>query len=433
MEPLDLVVLIVGALVLGLGLVSEWLERSPAPASLLSLIAGVALGPAVLGVFDPAMLGDRATVLERMTRLALGVGLVAVALRIPREFPRRHWRTLLVLTGLGMPLMWVVSTGLVYLILPVPLWMAAVIGAIVTPTDPIAASPIVTGPTARENLPGRVRHAISFDSGANDGLGYLFVFLPALLLTRPTDEAWRHWLVHTLLWEVIVATAAGLVLGYTAARLLRWAEARGSIESDWRLVYTVAMALTALGIGRWMGADELLVVFAAGIAFVQVVSGEDRRVEEHGEEAVNRFFAVGTFALLGTALPWDGWAELGWSGAALAAAVLVLRRPVPLLLLRPLLPDLRSLPDALYVGWFGPIAVAAVYYAALMEELLGAPVVWHAASLVIAASVVAHGVSATALTRLYGTHTGERAAIRARREAQEKEDDDPECESPEEE
>jgi sodium/hydrogen antiporter len=38
-------------------------------------------------------------------RLALAVGLVGVALRIPREYPRRNWRAVLLLVGLSMLLM----------------------------------------------------------------------------------------------------------------------------------------------------------------------------------------------------------------------------------------------------------------------------------------------------------------------------------------
>ena len=85
-----------------------------------------------------------------------------------------------------------------------------------------------------------------------------------------------------------------------------------------------------------------------------------------------------------------------------ALAVLLLRRPPVLLLLRPLLPSVRSLADALFLGWFGPIAVAAIYYASLIEHKLGNPLIWHVVSLVVCASVVVHGVTATSLTRLYG-------------------------------
>ena len=256
----------------------------------------------------------------------------------------------------------------------------------------------MTGPVAEKNLPERLRHAISFESGANDGLSYLFVFLPFLLLTRPTGEALSHWLLHTLVLDIGLATA----LGYVAARLLQAAERREFIMEDWRLVYTAAMALVAVGAGRLVRSDEVLLAFAAGAMFTQMISSEDRKEEERGQEAVNRFFSIPIFTLLGTALPWQGWLDLGWRGPLLAAVLLVLRRPPVLLVFRPLLPSVRGRADALYLGWFGPVAVAAIYYGSLMEHRLGEALVWHVVSLVICASVLAHGVTAAPLTRLYG-------------------------------
>lgn len=402
MNDFNTIVAVLGAATLGLGLGSRWLSRSPFPPTLLALVIGVLVGPEVLNLVDPEAMGDRATLMERAARLTLGIGLVGVALRIPREYPRRSWRQMLLLIGLGMMLMWAVSTALVLLILGLPLWMAALIGAIITPTDPVAASPIVTGQEAEENIPEPIRHAISLESGANDGLAYLFVFLPFLILTRPTGEALTHWLTDTLLWEVGVATLFGLAIGYGAARLLQSAERREAIKSEWRLVFTVALALFAVGVGRLIKSDELLLVFAAGAMFTQVISQDDRRNEEHGQEAVNRFFAIPIFILLGTVLPWKGWLDLGWNGLLLLAAVLLLRRPPVLLLLRPLLRDIRTTSEALFVGWFGPIAVAAIYYASVMEHRTGEPVIWHAVSLVICGSVVAHGLTGAPLTRALG-------------------------------
>ncbi len=406
MEHFNTIVTALGAVILVLGLGSKWLQKSPFPPTVLALVIGVLLGPHGTGVVDLSALGDRARILEGAARLTLGIGLVGVALRIPRAYPRRHWREMAALIGLAMVLMWCASTLLVYLTLRPPFWLAALIGAIITATDPVAATPIVTGPVAEENLPERLRHAISFESGANDGLSYLFVFLPFLLLTRPPGEALVHWLTNTLLFEIGLATLFGLAIGFGAGKLLRAAEGRDLIAEPWRLVYTAALALFAVGAGRLIGSDEVLVVFAAGSAFVQVVSAEDRANEEQGQEAVNRFFAIPIFAVLGIAIPWHGWAALGWGGAALSVGVLLLRRPPVLLLLRPLLPSVRGRADALFLGWFGPIAVAAIYYAALMEHKLGEPLIWDVVSLVVCASVVAHGVSATPLTRLYGRHTG---------------------------
>jgi sodium/hydrogen antiporter len=405
---------LLGSLILLIGLVSKRASESPVPPTLLALLIGVCIGPEALNAINLESLGDRTHLLELAARLALGIGLVGVALRIPSVYPRKEWRSILPLIGLGMPMMWAISTALVYLILGLPFWIAAVIGAILTPTDPVASTPIVTGALAEKNVPGRVRHLISFDSGANDGLAYLFVFLPMLMLTKPAGEALTHWFLKSLLWEVGLATLLGLALGYFSGKLLQISERAGAIERDWRLVYTVALALLAIGAGKLVHSDEILVVFAAAAAFDQLVSAEDRQNEEVGQEAVNRFFAIPFFVVLGTAIPWAGWRALGWEGVVLALAVLLLRRPVTLLLLRPWVPGLHGAADALFVGWFGPIAVAAVYYAAIMERHLGDPVIWHVASLVACASVLAHGVSGAPSTRWYGKYGGEKASAAER-------------------
>jgi sodium/hydrogen antiporter len=402
MTTADVIVLLLGLLVLGLGLPSRLLARSPLPPELCALIVGVAIGPIGLGFVNIEAMGERHAIVETLARLALGIGLVGVALRVPRQYPRQEWRELAVLVGIGMPLMWFSSTALVWLIVGVPFWVAALIGAMITPTDPIGASPVVTGELAERHLPGRVRHLISFESGVNDGVSYLIVFLPLLLLTRPQHEAISHWLLHTLLWEVGAATVLGMFLGWLAARLLHAAARAELIDGDWRLVYTVALALLAVGTGRGIGSDELLVAFAAGATFVQLVAEHEREEEEHGQEAVNRFFAVPLFAVIGTLIPWDGWLDLGWSAPLLLLAVLLLRRPPTLIALRPLLPNLNAWRDILFVGWFGPIAIAALYYAAVAEAYFDEAVVWHVVTLMIVGSCVIHGATAAAGTRLYG-------------------------------
>jgi NhaP-type Na+/H+ or K+/H+ antiporter len=395
----NVVVTALGALVLVLGLVSKRLKHSPIPPTLAALLVGVALGPAALGWIDLSAMGNQELILEKAARLTLGIGLISVALRIPTDYTRRHWREMLVLVGAGMVLMWAVSAALVWSVLGLPLGLAALIGAVVTPTDPIAATPIVTGDLAKRHLPDRLRNAISFESGVNDGLAYLFVFLPFLLIMHPPGEAWTRWLFETLLWQVGAATAAGLTLGWAAGRTLQAAEKGDLIGENWRLVYTAALALVAIGAGRLIHSDEVLMVFAAGLMFRRCVDADDRQEEEHGQEAVNRFFSIPIFALVGLAIPWHGWADLGWRGVLLAALILLLRRPPVLLLLARWLPSIQSRRETLFVGWFGPVAVAAVYYATLMTHRLGEPVVWHVVSLVICASVVAHGVTSAALTR----------------------------------
>jgi NhaP-type Na+/H+ or K+/H+ antiporter len=140
----------------------------------------------------------------------------------------------------------------------------------------------------------------------------------------------------------------------------------------------------------------------AGLAFDAAVSESDRAEEERVQEAVNRFFILPVFVLLGLTIPWEGWMELGWAGLFLALAVLLLRRLPAVLALKPLLGRVRGTRDALFLGWFGPIGVAALYYANLSVGEAGIEEAWVVGSLIICASILVHGLSATPLTRLYG-------------------------------
>ena len=393
----------VGGLVLVLGLLSGLIRRSILSEPLVALLVGVLIGPAALGLLDPASWGSQEeTILEQAARLTLAISLMGVALRLPKGEPFRGWRSLAVLLGLVMPLMWLASGLLVYLILGLPLLVALLVGAVVTPTDPVVSSTIVTGELAEKNLPDRVRYTLSAESGANDGLAYPFVFLPILLLSRPPEEALSHWFTHTLLWEVGVAVVFGVLVGYGAGRLLEWAHGKGVVEQTSFLAYTLALSLAVLGFAKLLGSDGILAVFVAGLAFNAAVSESDRAEEERVQEAVNRFFILPVFVLLGLTIPWQGWLKLGWAGLLLALAVLLLRRLPAVLALKPVLRRVRGTRDALFLGWFGPIGVAALYYANLSVSEAGVEEAWVVGSLVICASIFVHGLSATPLTRLYG-------------------------------
>jgi NhaP-type Na+/H+ or K+/H+ antiporter len=393
----------VGALVLALGLLSKPVRRSFLSEPLLALLLGVLLGPVALGLLEPTGWGSRETLLEEASRLTLAISLMGVALRLPKREPLRHWRALAVLLGLVMPLMWLTSGLLVYLILGLPFLVALLVGAVVTPTDPVVSSTIVTGDLATKTLPDRVRHTLSAESGFNDGLAYPFVLLPILLLSHPPGEALSRWLTHTLLWEVGVAVVFGALVGYGAGRLLEWAHGKGTMEQTSFLAYTLALSLAVLGAAKLLGSDGILAVFVAGLAFDAAVTEGDRAEEERVQEAVNRFFILPIFVLLGLTIPWEGWIELGWSGLLLALAVLLLRRLPAMLALKPLLGRVRGIRDALFLGWFGPIGVAALYYANLSVGEAGVEEAWVVGSLIICASILIHGLSATPLTRLYGT------------------------------
>jgi sodium/hydrogen antiporter len=399
----------VGGLLLLLGMLGGLLkERTPVSEPLIALIAGVLIGPGALGLLDLADLGNQTLILEEAALLTLGVALVGVALRLPIGYSSSNWRLLFVLLGIVMPLMWIVGGLLAYLILGVPFWVAVLIGAIVTPTDPVVASSIVAGGVAERNLPARLRHAISSESGFNDGLALPFVVLPVLVLTEPPGEVLGHWLTHTILLEIVGGAALASLMGYLAGKTLRWAERKETMERTSLLTISLALSLSVLGVTELLHLNGVLAAFVAGIVFNFAGSSDAKESQEEIQEAISRFFDLPIFVLLGMALPWQGWLDLGWRGPLLVVAVLVLRRLPTVLALRPLLGPLRGRArDVLFLGWFGPIGAAALYYATFSLRETGIEEAWVVGSLIICASVVIHGVSATPLTKLYGRLPGD--------------------------
>lgn len=142
-------------------------------------------------------------------------------------------------------------------------------------------------------------------------------------------------------------------------------------------------------------------MFLAGLVFNVCANRNEEHEERHVQEAVAKLFTLPMFVILGAALPFAAWERLGWPLLAMVVLVLLLRRP---LVVAATFPGLRGLlhgHDIAYVGWFGPIGIAAIYYATFAGAQVHDPVVWHAASALIFASIVIHGATAAPFTRLY--------------------------------
>lgn len=402
MSELYIAFAVIGAAVLLLALVSRPIEETPLSPPLLLMLIGVAIGPEGFDLLDPSRWGDPFLIMEEAATVTLAISVMGIALRLPRGFVIREYRVLIALLGFAMPLMWLSTSLLTHLILGIPLLVALVIGAAVTPTDPVVASAIVTGRVARTNLPKRVRHGISAESGANDGLAYPYVILPIFLLTGTDDAVFGDWLLHIVLLEVGGGILIGFVLGLLAGYALHKAEEIIQLEKSSFLAYTLALTLLVLGVAYLLNVNELIAVFFAGLAFDQMVGARERAEEENVQETVNSFFTLPAFGLFGLMLPWDAWAALGWPGMALVVAVLALRRLPPVLLVYRFAPSLTAR-DAWFIGWFGPIGLTALLYAALvLERIADGELVWTVCSLLVFASVLVHGVTASLLAKLYG-------------------------------
>src|SRR5690606_20074888 len=153
------------------------------------------------------------------------------------------------------------------------------------------------------------------------------------------------------------------------------------------LSFSLAVTLLLLAGFDLMKMNGIIAVFVGGFAFAKEVTKKDDLKEEKIQEAMERMTTIPVYFILGLMLPWHEWLELGWKAAAIIIGILFLRRIPALIILMPVMPKLRNkIYSVLMMGWFGPIGVASLYYAILMEEQAHFKELWVIPSLVVAAS-----------------------------------------------
>lgn len=409
MHDLNVALAAIAALVLVFGLVSGFVRGHIRVLSepLAAMLLGIVIGPSCLDLLRLHDWGHPLRILEQVARVALAVSVMATALRLPDGYFKQQWRAMLTILGPGMVLTWLISGGISYLFFDISVLAALILGAVLTPTDPVVAGTVVAGEVAKCNIPARVRHFLSGETGANDGGAYPLVLFGILLLQRSPGEAFLHWVTVSLLWNVGGAILMGAVIGYAAARVECWSESRKFTEKTSITTVTLALSLFTLSVVKLLGSDGILGVFVAGVVFRDLADKRDQAAEESVQDAVNRLFGFPVFVLFGMALPWLDWAAYAWVAILFPIAILLLRRIPMILLLQRGIPPLETRADRLFAGWFGPIGVGAIYYATMAENQTHDELYWIVGSLVVLASVIAHGMTSTPFTDLYHRVTGE--------------------------
>jgi len=224
----------------------------------VAFAVGVALGPIGAKWIIPQDLAGKKSNLDSinldLTRLVLGVQLFITGVQLPQRYLKTEWKSLAILLGPNMIAMWLITSLIIWIMLPaVPVLFTLAIGACVTPTDPVLSSTIVKGDFAEKNISKDLRHVIEGESGANDGLGYLFLFLPLLLIEHTGTFAGHHqgirtalktFVLETILYQVLFSFIIGIILGWLSMRVVRFCHDKRWVDHQTFPVLSVAIAVS---------------------------------------------------------------------------------------------------------------------------------------------------------------------------------------------
>lgn len=357
---------------------------------MISLLAGVALSPHAANFIRPLdyALGSEenlAAITLAFSRLVLGVQLVLAGVQLPSRYLKKEWKPLALLVGPIMAAMWMATSLLVWALVPgIPLLHALAVGSCVTPTDPVLSAVIVKGKFADHNVPKDLQKIIIAESGANDGLGYPFLFFALYLIkyvgagaapdSGGARAAMGMWFGETWGYTILLSVAYGAAVGWLAKELLHWAEERKFVDRESFLVFAISLALFIVGTCGMIGSDDVLACFVAGNVFTWDDWFRLETLDDSLQPTIDMLLNVSIFMWYGAVCPWDLFLhnEVVSIGRLIALGVLVLlfRRLPWVFLIHKFIPQIEEVRQAVFVGFFGPVGVSAIFYLYVTLEFL---------------------------------------------------------------
>ena len=408
MEEFRTAMIVLGALLVLGALVSGLTRRSFLSLTALYVLAGFALGQGGLEVLDfTAPEGF----VEDLAIVALVVILFRDGLEVEGEMLQREWRLPLRKLVLAMPITAVIIAAAGHWIAGLTWLEAALLGSLLSPTDPVLSSSVVTNP----RVPRLIRHSLNLESGLNDGLALppVLAFSAALAVGESDFVWWRF-----ILEDLTIGFAAGLALGWAASRLLpRSGPYQEAIPEHQKVLYAIGVAVLTYG---------LLAVAEHGNPFIAVyvcamVLGirrpDVRRHVERGASEIVEIVKLGVFVVFGAILTLDGLFQDGWAAVAVVIVTLLVARPVAVWLA---LLGVHSVDreGKAFMAWFGPKGVATMTYSLLIlgQGVPAAAEITNLAALCVVTSIIAHGLTDTPGANWMARHTERAEAERRARE-----------------
>ncbi len=428
--------LVIGALLTTAALSGTLLKRLPLSITMFYMAAGYGLGPGGLDMIaiDPM---QHTVLLERLAEVAVLISLFAVGLKLGLPLSNSAWRLPLRL-AVGSMMLTIFMIAMIGMALGLSLGAAILLGAILAPTDPVLASDVQV---VEANDRDRLRFSLSGEGALNDGAAFPFVMLGLGLLGLHDLGAWGwRWFAVDVLWSIAGGLLIGGALGAIIGRLVVYL--RSHHKESIGLDEFLALGLIGLTYGLAVACHTygFLAVFAAGLALQRVgkatkkvpevavgtagfLSKEDeQKLATHTDyasaylmhevqgfnERLERIAEVALVLVIGAML---SYTHISVVGVGVLLLLLLVVRPVAVwlgLLGAPVSRDQRIL-----ISWFGIRGIGSIYYVMyainhglprqLAEDMMAYTLI------IVATSIVLHGISVTPLMDRYAQRKARRA------------------------
>jgi sodium/hydrogen antiporter len=400
MDTYILSLFVIGLLLLGVTLGSGWIKHLPFSYALIYLIVGISLGSYGFSLVN---IRPETQFLEKLTELVVIVSVFGCGLKMNRPLKLWGWQSTIRLIGLLMPISIFALAAIAHYLLGMGWGAAILLGAILSPTDPVLASEVqLSHVEDRDEL----RFALTSEGGLNDALAFPFVYLGIYAFNDPNWDNWfKKWVGIDLVWAI----AAGIVMGIIVARIIVWIDhtlqKRRPADDLMEDFVALSIILLTYSLTELVNGYGFLAVFVAGVVIQNSYKHdqEERLAQIEFTEKIEKLHEVAAIVILGTVLLIEPMLKYAGQSLLIGALLFLIIRPIGVWLsfLGINLPNkTKNL-----MGWFGIRGLGSIYYLtyALGEGVKGETaeqIVWITLTIVVF-SIIIHGITAAPLIAWY--------------------------------
>src|SRR3954463_10586616 len=385
MTSTETVLTVLGALLVFGALVSGIARRSMLSLTAVFVLVGVVLGQ---GGFDVLHFDATGPFVSTLAVVALVVILFRDGLEVEAEMLRTEWHLPLRKLVLAMPITAAIVAVAAAALTDLSWTEAFLLGALLSPTDPVLSSSVVTNP----RVPRLIRHSLNLESGLNDGLALPPVLaLVAALEVSGGDFVWWEFVLQ----DVTLGFATGIAIGLLASVALPRGGPTESLPAHQRALYALGAAFFAYGATTLPPhGNGFIAVYVCAIT-LGIRRPDLRGTFEERADDIVELVKLGIFVVFGSLLTVDGLFTDGWAAVAIVLVTLLVARPVAIAGALAGRGGARS--AGALTGWVGPKGVATMTFSLLVlgSEVPAGERIFNLAALVVVCSIVVHGATDT--------------------------------------
>ncbi|MCE7698308.1 MAG: sodium:proton antiporter [Methanobacterium paludis] len=377
-------------------IISRKIDKLPISAQMIFIFAGILVGWFVTGFIDVTK-PPVSTIVLLIAEIALVLVLFTDASRVNLGSLKSNMVTTRLLS-IGLLLtIFLGITSAILIFTDLTFWEAAIIGVVLAPTDAALGQIVVKN----KGIPEKIRKTLEVESGLNDGLSvpFLLVFIAIGLAEESFSPT--GYFIQTAVEQIGLGALVGVAVGIFGSGIVIKSRDKGWITPDYQRIAFLVLAILSFIIADEIGGSGFIAAFVGGLA-TGYITRDAGKVLMDFAETEGQFLNLTVFFLLGIIvaglLPFINWQIIVY---AILSLTVIRMLPVGISLLGTKV----NWDSVLFMGWFGPRGLASIVLALIALDKLGSfpgqDTFILAVFVTVLFSVVAHGVSAMPLSKLY--------------------------------